>query len=96
MAENVAMPHVLPAEVEHWFVTVTGAPVIGSRLANVEPSGIVGFRGRMLSGTCEGERRCLGPHGDDDVFQRVHADRFLPAQFVGIGRLELRRPSRPG
>ena len=59
MAQEVAVPHVLPAEVGHVVGDGNRVAVGRRRLMNcaVVPTGIVGSRGRMLSGTAKGRPR---------------------------------------
>ena len=65
VAEDVAVPHILPAEVDRAFVTVMAAPVAGSRLGTVALAGMLGFGERMLSGTPKGSLGSTAAERDD-------------------------------
>ena len=81
------------------LTTVTGNPVKGSNIGKLWSRGELrpGYVQRTTAvGKPEGERRNLGLHGHDDVFQRIHPDGVPPAQLVVVGRPVWPHPSRPG
>ncbi len=99
MAQDMAVPHVLPAEIGHLVgdllpgrIGIAGGGIkIGEALRRTDR-----FGGRQRPDAvrnAEGNLRRVGPDRDDDVLQGVHLDVSFQPTSLGSGGLTV--PSQP-